>query len=438
MALKPLFYWTKDVVMSRVFIIEMEVISPIGASLSSHMEKVKSGASGADYIKQFDVSSFPTTFGCEVTEDISYLRDYIHKDIQATFPFDRKPELFCSCAELLKLKADTILKRLTPERNGVFLGVGFDSLGLKVIEQGSHFDEHSGFKHLRDQNRKYPQNNAVLNPASLMCNYAASRLYAKGERVTNLSACAASSQAIGDAYKAIQEGRCDSAITGGVDSTINPFTLIAFTQLNMISTRNDKPQKASCPFDMRRDGFVPGEGAGILVLASEKEVDRLGVTPIAEITGYGSSLDGYKITAPHETGLGAELAMRRALNDAQWSPESIDYLNAHGTSTPLNDAIECMAIKRVFVNHIKDLKVSSTKSQIGHLIAAGGAVEAITVAGAMQAGFMPPSINVEKQDKICPVNLVKDVALEKPIKRALSNSFALAGQNCCLAFAAVE
>lgn len=424
--------------MTRVFIIGMETISPIGTSLKNHIAAVKEGISGADFITQFDVTTFPTKFGCEVTDDLSLYHKNIHKDILATFPFDRKPELFCSCIEIFKERYSTIIDSIEAASNGVFLGIGFDSLGLKLIEEGSHFDVRSGFRHLSDQNRQYKHNNAFLNPASMMVNYAASQLNARGERFTNLAACAASTQAIGAAFKAIQNGRCETAITGGVDSTINPFTLIAFTQLDMLSKRNENPQTASRSFDMRRDGFVPGEGTGILLLASEKAVSKLNAEPLAEICGYGSSLDGYKITAPHETGLGAELAMNRALNDAAWDPTSVDYLNAHGTSTPLNDRIESMAIERVFGTHFKDLRVSSTKSQIGHLIAAGGAVEAITVASALHEGFLPPSINVEKQDRACPVNLVKDKAEYVPISRALSNSFALAGQNSCLAFSAVR
>lgn len=424
--------------MSRVFIIGTEVISPIGTGCQNHIKAVKAGDSGADYIQQFDVSSFPTTFACEVTEDISPFHANVPQNMRATFPYDRKPELFCSCVELFKESYGREMHLLTPEATGVFLGVGFDSLGLKLIEDGSHYGIKRGFEHLRSENRGYAQSNLFLNPASLLVNYASAQFNARGPRFTNLSACAASSQAIGAAFKAIRSGQCRAAVAGGVDSTINPFTLIAFTQLNMISTRNENPQKASRSFDMRRDGFVPGEGAGILLLASEEEVERVQASPIAEITGYGSSLDGYKITAPHETGLGAELAMVRALNDAGWDASTVDYLNAHGTSTPLNDAIESMAISRVFGEHFESLRVSSTKSQIGHLIAAGGGVEAITVAHALKEGFMPPSINVEQQDKACPVNLVKDKAIDAPIKRALSNSFALAGQNCSLAFAAVQ
>lgn len=424
--------------MHKVYIIEMETVSPLGASLKQHMQRVKDGYSGSDYITLFDASSFPTTFGCEVTDDFSDAKKEIPANIVATFEYDRKPELFCSSIELLKEKVDSWLHKSPAQKRGVYLGVGFDALSENLIEEGALFTEEMGMTEFARKNESVPYVNKVLNPAGFMSQYAASRLNAQGPRATNLSACAASSQAIGAAYRAIQSGVCETALAGGVDSTINPFTMAAFSQLNMISTRNDNPKTASRPFDMHRDGFVPGEGSAVLLLASEKAVDDMGVAPIAKITGYGSSLDGYKITAPHIDGLGAELAMRRALKDAGWESRDVDYLNAHGTSTPLNDSIECKALTRVFGDHLNNLLVSSTKSQMGHLIAAGGGLECLTVAGAISQGFLPPSINVKRQDSNCPINLVTVKNCDKKVKRVLSNSFALAGQNSCIAMEAID
>lgn len=424
--------------MHKVYIVDMEVISPLGASLEQHMRSVKCGHSGSGYITQFDASEFPTTFGCEVTDDFSSSKRDIPSNVKETFHYDRKPELFCSCTELLKPKIEKYTKKIVVENSGIFLGVGFDALSESLIKEGALFTDKMGMKEFAIKNASIPHINKVLNPAGFMAQYIASRLNVQGPRATNLSACAASSQAIGAAYRAIQSGTCTTAITGGVDSTINPFTMAAFSQLNMISTRNNTPETASRPFDLHRDGFVPGEGAALLFLASDKVVHDLGITPLARIAGYGSSLDGYKITAPHEDGLGAELAMKRALKDANWKADSIEYLNAHGTSTPLNDSIECTALSRIFGDHLKSLLVSSTKSQMGHLIAAGGGMECATVAGAISKDFLPPSINVERQDSSCPVNLVTVSENEKKVTRTLSNSFALAGQNCCLAIEAIS
>ena len=220
-------------------------------------------------------------------------------------------------------------------------------------------------------------------------------------------------------------------VVGGVDTTVTPFVLAAFLQLHMISMRNDSPETASRPFDRTRDGFVPGEGAGILILANERAAEQLG-DPRARIEGFGTSLDGYKVTAPHPEGLGAQLAMRRALRDAGWEPSWVDYINAHGTSTPLNDPAEAAAMHQVFGEALKDIFVSSTKSQIGHLIAAGGIVELIGTVMGMRHGFMPASINVTRQDPACDLKLSTVSNAPNRIGRAISNSFALAGQNACV------
>jgi 3-oxoacyl-[acyl-carrier-protein] synthase II len=420
----------------KVFVMGMEVVSPIGVSLADHREGVRLGRSGSAPITRFDAEGFPTRFACEVKGDLSPLLKAVPAPIAAEFPCDRKIELFCAALELLYPSMANKISALRPDSVGVFVGAGMESISHEPVNDWTSIMKAGGIEKFFRYNGESPYVNRYLNPSHLGTLYAASRFTAHGVRETNLSACAASAQALGAAFKAIREGRCAAAIVGGYDSTVSPFSIAAFSLLDMISKRNDSPESASRPFDRGRDGFVPGEGAGIVVLADETTAAEWG-DPLAELAGYGSSLDGYAITAPHDKGLGAILAMRRALADAGWEPGSVDYVNAHGTSTPLNDAIESLALCEVFGEALKDIAVSSTKSQIGHLIAAGGIVEFITVVAAMQDGILPPSINVAKQDRACPLSLVREPGLPKKIKRAISNSFALAGQNATIAIAAV-
>jgi 3-oxoacyl-[acyl-carrier-protein] synthase II len=351
-------------------------------------------------------------------------------------PFDRKLELFCAALELLYPKVAAKMAAVTQERIGVFIGAGMETNSQDPIIHYSHLTDRQGLEEIFQQNRRFPYVNTYFNPSHLAALQCAARFSAAGIRQTNISACAASAQSLGAAALAVAQGACDAAIAGGCDSTINPFILAAFSQLDMLSTRNDSPATASRPFDRGRDGFVPGEGAGVVVLANEKTARKWG-DPLAAVAGYGSSLDGYKITAPHPQGLGAVLAIRRALASAAWEPESVDYVNAHGTSTPLNDAAESDALQQVFGSALPGIAVSSTKSQIGHLIAAGGIVEFISVVAAMREGILPPSINVERQDHACPLNLVRAPGVRRQIRRAISNSFALAGQNATIAIEAV-
>ncbi len=422
--------------MRKVYVIDYETLSPIGIGANEHLEGLLEGRSGGAYVTQFDASSFPTTFACEVKGDLSPIAKLIHPVIRATFPYDRKAELFCCCAELLSQRAASRLSAVSPNRIGVYVGAGMEALSLNILRDAPVADAESvHFFHA--QNASLPHVNKLLNPADFYALHAAAVFNAQGQRRVNLSACAASTLALGEAFRAINSGQCDAAVVGGVDSTVTPFVFAAFLQLNMISSRNDSPKTASRPFDRMRDGFVPGEGAGLVILANDKIAEKLG-EPQAQVQGFGSSLDAYKITAPHPQGAGAVLSMERALKSASWSPDTVDYINAHGTSTPLNDPAEACALKTVFGDTLDDIFVSSTKSQIGHLIAAGGIVEFISTVMGIRHGFLPPSINVTKQDPACPVKLVNEPGKRHRISRAISNSFALAGQNATLCVSAVE
>jgi 3-oxoacyl-[acyl-carrier-protein] synthase II len=422
--------------MPRTFVYDMEVISPLGCSLEEHVEGLVNGRSGGSFISRFNAKSFPTTFGCEVKTDLQYLQKVVNPAIAPCLPYDRKFELFCAVVERLFPRVAGKVLQVIPDQIGTFMGAGMESVDAGYL--GDHFqiDEKKSIQAFLLNNKKLPYINRVLNPSHLGTVYAASRFNAAGPRQTNLSACAASAQALGAAFLAISQGTCRCAIVGGYDSTINPFTLAAFSQLDMISTRNSDPAIASRPFDLHRDGFVPGEGAGIIILA-EESLDNIFGTPLAEIAGYGSSLDAYKVTAPHENGLGARLAIERCLASAGWEPSSIDYINAHGTSTPLNDVVEYRALRDLFGDTLAEIPVSSTKSQIGHCIAAAGIVECISVISAMKKQVVPPNINVTRQDPACPLRLITKPGENLTIRRALSNSFALAGQNAVVAIAAV-
>lgn len=421
---------------AKAYVMGMEVVSPIGVSLENHLEGIRYGRSGGAPITRFDASGFRTQFACEVKEDLTALLTPLPVSIKAVLRFDRKFELFCAAIELLHTKIAGKMANIPPEQIGVFIGAGMETNSQEPIIHYSSLNEEQGMEEIFKKNQMYPYVNIYFNPSHLATIHCAARFSAGGPRKTNISACAASAQSLGAAAQAVAQGTCKVAIVGGLDSTINPFILAAFSQLDMLSTRNDSPGTASRPFDRGRDGFVPGEGAGVVVLANHKVAQAWG-DPLAAVAGYGSSLDGYKITAPHPQGLGAVLAMRRALASAEWLPESIDYINAHGTSTPLNDAVESDALRQVFGDTLPRIPVSSTKSQIGHLIAAGGIVEFISVVAAMREGILPPSINVERPDRMCPLSLVRKAGIHGKVRRAISNSFALAGQNATIAIEAV-
>jgi 3-oxoacyl-[acyl-carrier-protein] synthase II len=260
----------------------------------------------------------------------------------------------------------------------------------------------------------------------------------RGPNMAVVTACASGTNAIGEAMHLIRRGDADVVIAGGAEAAILPVAVAAFNVMGAISTRNEEPERASRPFDRTRDGFVMGEGAGILVLERLEHARARGARIYAEAVGYGTSADAYHITAPLENGEGAALAMRRALADAGLSPRDIDYINAHGTSTPLNDKSETQAIKAVFGEAAYDVPISSTKSMIGHLLGAAGAVEAIVCIRAITDGVIPPTINYEHPDPECDLDYVPNVARRRPVRTAMSNSFGFGGHNACVIFRRYE
>jgi 3-oxoacyl-[acyl-carrier-protein] synthase II len=270
---------------------------------------------------------------------------------------------------------------------------------------------------------------------SMAAAYIAIRYRARGPNLTIVSLCAAGAQAIGEAAWAVARGDADAALAGGADSMLNPFDLTAFCKLDAVTGWSDDATRASKPFDLRRDGCVVGEGAALLVLESAEGARARGARIYAEMAGYGSSDDGYRISAPPEDGGGAVLAMERALASAGLTPADVDHVNAHGTSTPLNDRIETTAIKRVLGRRAYEIPVTSTKSMTGHLIAAAGALEAVVAVKSLEQGKVPPTINLEKPDPLCDLDYVKEGGRELPhLRTVLSNSFAIGGVNASLLF----
>ena len=260
----------------------------------------------------------------------------------------------------------------------------------------------------------------------------------KGYISTVITACAAANQAIGEAAEVIRRGRAEVMVTGGTEAGITQLGVAGFCVMRALTTSNDEPEKASRPFDARRDGFVPGEGAGVLILESLEHALATGATIYAEVVGFGVSSDAYHVVAPDADGAGAMRAMRWALEDAGLSPTDVDYINAHGTSTPLNDAVETMAIKKLFGEYAYEVPISSTKSMIGHLLGGGGGVEAIACIKTITEGIIHPTINYENPDPECDLDYVPNHARAKEVNVVLSNSFGFGGQNACLLFKKFE
>ena len=311
----------------------------------------------------------------------------------------------------------------TPERVGVILGSGIGGIGSleethkKALEKG--YDRISPFFIIQ----------MIIN---MLPGLVSIRYGAKGPNWSPVSACATSAQAIGEAWKSIKVGEVDAVITGGAESSITPLSIGGFAVMKALSTRNDQPERASRPFDRERDGFVMGEGAGVLVVEELERARKRGANIIAEVVGYGSNSDAHHVTAPAPEGEGAARCMRLALESAKMSPEQIGYINAHGTSTPYNDANETKAIKSVFGDHARKVAVSSTKSMMGHMLGAAGGAEAVIGALALARGILPPTINYENPDPECDLDYVPNQAREVRVDSMMSNSFGFGGTNAVL------
>jgi 3-oxoacyl-[acyl-carrier-protein] synthase II len=409
----------------RVVITGIGAVSPLGLTAQESFENACKGLSGITKITRFDVSQFPAQIAGEVKN--FNVDPFIHaKEV-------KKMDLFIqySVAASMMALEDAGLKKedLPSERTGVFIGVGIG--GLPTIEE-----QHSIFLE-RGPTRISPFfiPKVITNLASGQISIMIS---AKGPNYSITSACASGSHAIGEAVNYIRAGLCDIMVAGGSESVLCPMAVGGFSAMKALSTRNDSPREASRPWDKGRDGFVLGEGAGTLILEDYEHASRRGARIYGEVTGYGTTSDANHMTSPAPEGEGGGRAMKIALENAKLNPEQIDYINAHGTSTPAGDPLESIAIENVFANHAKKLWISSTKSMTGHLLGAAGALESVFSVMALHTGIVPPTINLENPDDDCRLDYVPLRAREKKLNHVLNNSFGFGGTNACLIFSRLE
>ncbi|PYS30205.1 MAG: beta-ketoacyl-[acyl-carrier-protein] synthase II [Acidobacteria bacterium] len=409
----------------RVVVTGLGLVTPVGNSVEITWSALIQGRSGADYIKKFDAERFASRFACEV-KNFDPL-DYIEKKEA------RKMGAFIHYAIAASQEAmdDSGLKITdeVAENVGTYISSGIGDFW--AIER-----EHE--KLLKDgPSRVSPFfiPSAIVNLASGQVSI---RHNAKGPNSATATACSAGAHAIGDSFKIIQRGDADAMICGGAESAITPMSVAGFAALRALSTRNDDPVHASRPFDLNRDGFVIGEGAGILILEELEFARRRGARIYAEVVGYGMSGDAFHITMPDASGSGAVRVMQKALGDAKVAPEEIGYINAHGTSTPYNDKFETMAIKKAFGEHAYKLVISATKSMTGHLLGAAGGVEGVFSVLAIHRDMLPPTINYVTPDPECDLDYVPNQAREAHLNYALSNSFGFGGTNAALLFKRYE
>lgn len=410
--------------LKRVVVTGLGALTPVGNTVPETWENIKNGVSGAGPITHFDASKFKTQFACEV------------KGFKATDFIDRKEarkmdlyEQYALVAAMEAIKdSGWDLETIDKNRIGVVLGVGIGGIHT--------FEEEAGYYAINKENG--PKFNPFFIP-KMIADIAAGQISIQygfhGPNYTTTSACASSTNALADAFNLIRLGKADAMVTGGAEAAIWPCGVGGFNAMHALSTRNDDPTHASRPFSKSRDGFIMGEGAGILILEELEHAKARGAKIYCEVAGAGMSADAHHITASHPEGLGANLVMKAALEDAEMKPEDIDYINVHGTSTPVGDISEVKAITKLFGQHAYELNISSTKSMTGHLLGAAGAVEALICCLSVQNDIVPPTINHEDDDRDENINYNLNFTFNKAQKRtvraALSNTFGFGGHNAC-------
>ena len=405
---------------NRVVITGLGTITPLGNTVEEFWGNLKNGKSGIDFITKVDKDDFPAKVAGEV------------KDFDPTLYMDKKDskrmDLFTQYAvaasKMALEDANLTITDDIADRVGVWIGSGIGGMAT--------YDEQ--FRRFMDKGyRRVSPFFVPMLIADMASGQVSIQFGAKGINNCSVTACASGANSIGDAFKVIERGDADFMITGGAEAPLTPMAFAGFSTAKALSF-NDDPHTASRPFDKNRDGFVMGEGAGILILESLESAERRGAHIYAEIVGYGASADAYHITSPAPGGEGAARAIKQSLEDAGLQPEDVDYINAHGTSTEYNDSTETEAIKSVFKDHAYKLDVSSTKSMTGHLLGAAGAVEAVACIKAIEEQIVPPTINYETPDPACDLNYVPNKAKEREVNVTLSNSLGFGGHNVALAF----
>jgi 3-oxoacyl-[acyl-carrier-protein] synthase II len=405
----------------RVVVTGVGAVTPVGNSAEETWEAICKGKSGIGVITRFDASDFPTRIGAEVKgfEPQKYLEK---KELKKMDAFTQ----YALGASIMALEnADLQITEANAPRTGVLIGSGMG--GLTTIEHYHTLLQAHGPRQVSPFFIPMTLTNMAAGQVSIY-------LGVRGPNSCVTTACAAANHAIGDAFKLIQRGAADVMITGGTEAVITPLVVAGFSNMKALSRRNDAPQQASRPFDRERDGFVIGEGAGILVLEELERAQQRGARIYAEIVGYGMSGDAYHMTMPDPEGQGVVRCLAIALADAGIRPEEVEYINAHGTSTLYNDKHETLAIKKFFGEHAYQLAVSSTKSMTGHLLGAAGGLEAILTVLALYHGILPPTINYEHPDAACDLDYVPNYARYTTVNIALSNSFGFGGLNTTLVF----
>ena len=405
----------------RVVVTGLGTINPLGNNVSDTWNNLINGVSGVDYISSFDTDELPVKFAGEVKNFDA--NEYLGK--QQARKLDRSGHLSIHATEEALKDAGLDTKERLGSEVGIVFGTGIGGIG--ATEQAVRtYDE-------RGASRINPLAITQLMPNS-STGQVAIKFGIEGPSLTITTACAASANAIGEAKNMIQHGIVDMVIAGGTESGTTAMTIGAFAQIRALSTNNENPKEACRPFDKNRDGFVMGEGSTVLVMESEESAKKRGANIYGYISGYGATTDAHHITAPAEGGKGAVEAMKKALADAEIRNEDVDYINAHGTSTPANDKNETAAIKTVFGDMADQLNISSTKSMTGHLLGGGGAFESLVSLLSLRNNIIPPTINLNNHDEDCDLNYTPNVALEKDLSIAMSNSFGFGGHNGVLVF----
>lgn len=409
----------------RVVITGMGVVSPVGNTVSEFWNNILECNSGVDLISRFDTENLRVKIAAEVKnfniEDYVNPRDAKRMDIVCQYAM-AAAKMAVEDSKLTEYEFD-------PYKVGVLTGSGIG--GIDTFET----------QHTVISTKKAKFVSPLFIPmmiADIIPGQISMKYNFMGPNYSVASACATGTHAIGTSMRHIMAGDADVIVTGGAEASITPLALAGFTNMKALSNRNDDPKTASRPFDKERNGFVMGEGAGILVLEELEHAKKRGATIYAEIVGYGFSGDAHHLTAPHPEGKGAALAMKRALEVAELKPEDVQYINAHGTSTPLNDKYETKAYKAVFGDYVKELSISSTKGVTGHLLGAAGAVEAIALIQAIKNGIVPPTANYQTPDPDCDLNVTPNKPVEKEITAGLSSNFGFGGHNAVIAMKKYE
>ena len=403
----------------RVVITGMGAVTPVGIGKDVFWANLCAGESGISHVSSFNVDDYPTQIGAEIRDFEPH--DFIDK--KEARRMDRFGQFAVAAARMALEDSKLNLDAIDSERAGVSVGSGIG--GIITIEEQIAVLKEKG-------PRRISPFFVPMLIANMASGYISIEFGLKGPNTTIVTACATGTHSIGEAFKIIQLGAADVMVAGGTEAAFSPIAFAGFCAMRAMSTRNDDPLHASRPFDLDRDGFVMGEGSGVVVLESLEHAQARGAKIYAEVSGYGLSGDAYHITAPDPDGSGARRCMTMALNDSGLAYEELDYINAHGTSTGLNDKTESAAIKSVFGEHAYKLAISSTKSMTGHLLGAAGGVEAIACAMAIEHGVIPPTVNYEHPDPDCDLDYTPNKSVKRPVSVAMSNSFGFGGTNATL------